>query len=216
MHHRSKLLLAVGALLLATPALSSCGFNLATDRINTVQHGGTNRDASVDLLAVVIVSAADGSGTLSGRIVNSSTEATELSAVSALDDASVTAGEIESVEVPSGSALAMADIGDGVRVEGDFKAGDIVDLTFEFTNGEQVEVEVPVVRECGFYVGLDSAPAAGDGGPSESANGSPNGSANGSDSPSEDAGDEPSTEPTDEAAEETEASSCETAAEEAH
>jgi hypothetical protein len=212
MHHRSKLLLAVGALLLATPALSSCGFNLATDRINTVQHGGTNRDASVDLLAVVIVSAADGSGTLSGRIVNSSAKATELSAVSALDDASVTAGEIESVEVPSGSALAMADIGDGVRVEGDFKAGDIVDLTFEFANGEQVEVEVPVVRECGFYVGLDSAPAAGDGGPSESANGS----ANGSDSHSEDAGDEPSTEPTDEAAEETEASSCETAAEEAH
>ncbi|WP_193610560.1 hypothetical protein [Nocardioides lijunqiniae] len=208
MHHRSKLVLAVGALLLATPALSSCGFNLATDRINTVQHGGTNRDASVDLLAVVIVSATDGSGTLSGRIVNSSEDATELSAVTALDDESVSTGEIASVEVPSGAAVAMADLGDGVRVEGDFAAGDIIDLTFEFTNGEQVEVEVPVVRECGYYADLDSAPTVGEGGPAE-----PSESAGESASPS---GDEPSTEPTDEAAEETDASSCETEAAEAH
>ena len=51
MPHRRTLALAVGALLLATPALSSCGFNLATDRVNTTQHGATNRDKSVDVLA---------------------------------------------------------------------------------------------------------------------------------------------------------------------
>jgi hypothetical protein len=208
MHHRSKLALAVGALLLTTPALSSCGFNLATDRINTVQNGGTNRDASVDLLAVVVVSAAEGSGTLSGRIVNSSEDATELSAVTALDDASVTTGDIASVELAPGTALAMADIGSGIRVEGDYQAGDIIDLTFEFTNGEQVEVEVPVVRECGFYDGLDSAPTIGEGGPS-----GPSETSSDSPSPSDD---EPSTEPTDEAGEQTDASSCETEADEAH
>jgi hypothetical protein len=160
MHHRSKLVLAMGALLLATPALSSCGFNLGTDRINTVQHGGTQRDASVDVLAAVIVSGTSGSGTLSGRLVNNVAEPNELGAVSAAPDAGVTASEFEPVEIPAAGTLALADVGEGLRLDGDFDPGDVITLTFELGSGESVDVEVPVVRECGFYEGLDSAPEA--------------------------------------------------------
>jgi copper(I)-binding protein len=162
MHHRSKLVLAVGALLLATPALSSCGFNLATDRVNTVQHGGTNRDGSVDVLAAVIVSGTTGSGTLSARLVNNTDEPAELVGVSSSGVPELTATAVEPTEIAAHGALALADVGDGVRLEGDFERGDVVDVVFELGSGERVDVEVPVVRECGFYDGLDSAPAASD------------------------------------------------------
>ncbi|MCD4526527.1 hypothetical protein [Nocardioides sp. cx-173] len=214
MHHRSKLLLASGALLLATPALSSCGFNLSTDRINTVQHGGTNRDGDVDVLGAVIISGSEGTGTLSGTLANNTDDEAQLASVTSGGEVELSAGEIEPAEITGRGAVKLADIGDGIRVEGDFRPGDVVDVVFEFDSGERVDVEVPVVRECGFYEELDSAPSA-------SSSGSPSASSSETSEtsdPSEtaSAGDEPSTEPTDEAAEKTTAWSCDTEVDEAH
>ena len=61
--------LAAGALLLAAP-LSSCGFDNATERVYTPAAGANNRDATVDVLGAVIVSAEEGSGTFVATFVN--------------------------------------------------------------------------------------------------------------------------------------------------
>ncbi|MCD4533805.1 hypothetical protein LRP67_06895 [Nocardioides sp. cx-169] len=208
MHHRSKLLLAAGALLLATPALSSCGFNLATDRINTVQHGGTNRDGDVDVLGAVIISGSEGTGTLSGTLANNTEDQAQLASVTSGGEVELSAGEVEPTEITGRGAVQLADLGDGIRVEGDFRPGDVVDVVFEFDSGERVDVEVPVVRECGFYEGLDSAPSASSSDSPSAGSGEPSETAS--------AGDEPSTEPTDDAAEKTTAWSCDTEVDEAH
>ena len=44
-----RLALAAGGLLLAVPALASCGFDYPTERVNTVGAGVTNRDGTVDV-----------------------------------------------------------------------------------------------------------------------------------------------------------------------
>lgn len=157
MHHRRTLVLAVGALLLATPALSSCGFNLATDRVNTTQHGATNRDKAVDVLAAVIIAEQPGSGTLSARLVNNSTDTTELESIEGTGtDLSVST--IEPTEIPEGGALDVADLGDGIRLDGDYIAGDFVSLTLTFSNGDQVPLDVPVVKACDVYADVEQAP----------------------------------------------------------
>lgn len=158
MHHRRTRALAVAALLLAAPALSSCGFNLATDRINTTQHGATNRDKAVDVLAAVIVAEQPGSGTLSARLVNNASEATELSSIVGTD-LLLSVSEIEPTEIPVGGAVSTADLGDGVRIDGEFIAGDFVSLTMTFSNGDKVPLDVPVVKACDEFAEVEQAPA---------------------------------------------------------
>lgn len=158
MHHRRTLVLAVGALLLATPALSSCGFNLATDRVNTTQHGATNRDKDVDVLAAVIIAEQPGSGTLSARLVNNSTDATELEGIEGTGT-ELSVSTIEPTEIAEGGALDVADLGEGIRIDGDYIAGDFVSLTMTFSNGDQVPLDVPVVRACDVYADVEQAPA---------------------------------------------------------
>lgn len=157
MHHRRTLVLAVGALLLATPALSSCGFNLATDRVNTTQHGATNRDKAVDVLAAVIIAEQPGTGTLSARLVNNSDGPTELTEIAGAE-ATLSFSSIEPTEIAAGRAVAVADLGEGIRVDGDYQAGEIVPLTMTFSNGDQVTLDVPVVKACDVYADVEQAP----------------------------------------------------------
>ena len=63
MHTRRSLRLVAGALVLALPLLSSCGFGKATDRVYTQAAGTNNRDADVHVLSAVIVAAQPDSGT---------------------------------------------------------------------------------------------------------------------------------------------------------
>lgn len=160
MHQRRTLALAVGALLLATPVLSSCGFNYATDRINTTQHGATNRDKAVDVLAAVIIAEQPGSGTLSARLVNNDSEPTELASI---EGSEISVSDIEATEIVAGGAVAVADLGEGIRIDGDFTAGEVVPLTMTFANGDQVSLDVPVIRACGVYAEVEQAPAVGTG-----------------------------------------------------
>src|SRR3954452_17924372 len=72
----ARLLTAAGALLLAAPVLTSCGFDYATDRPYTPGAGTNDQSQKVDVLAAVVVSAEDGSGTLITSFSNNTTDAT--------------------------------------------------------------------------------------------------------------------------------------------
>ena len=151
MHLRRSLALAAGALALAVPALSSCGFDYATDRIYTPAAGVNDRDATVDVLGAVVVSAEEGSGVFVASFSNNSNE--EEGLVEGIEG-EVTAEAFEPVEVPVGGFVNLADEG-GAEVTGDFEAGNFVSLTILFGDGEQVQMDVPVVPNCGVYEGLD-------------------------------------------------------------
>lgn len=159
MHHHRRLALTVGALLLTAPVLSSCGFNYATDRVNTTTNATFNRDKSVDVIGAQIIAESPGSGSLQARLINNSDEATELVSVAGVGDVVLTSSTIEAFEIGVREAVNAENIGGGVRIDGDFIAGDHVPLALTFANGDEVVLDVPVVRACDFYEGLDTAPA---------------------------------------------------------
>ena len=161
-HPRRTLRFAIGALLLAVPVLSSCGFDYATDRVNDLTAGHTNREASVDVVNSLIVAGQADSGTLVGLLVNNDVDTdAELTSVTSGPDA--TAADIEELTIV---AAGRADLGDaGIRIEGTFEAGQVYEVTLAFDTGEEVELNLPVVTECGQYDGFDDAPegaASGD------------------------------------------------------
>ena len=155
-HSRRTLRFAIGALLLI-PVLSSCGFDYATDRVNDITPGHTNRDATVDALNVLIVAGQPDSGTLVGLLVNNDTDSDiDLTGVtSGTDD---TEADVDAVTVPAGGRTQLHDA--GIRIEGTFEAGDVYDVTLTFSNGDVVELAVPVVTQCGQFEGLDDAEGA--------------------------------------------------------
>jgi hypothetical protein len=157
MHMRRTLTLAIGALLLAAP-LSSCGFDLATDRIYTPAAGTNNRDASVDVLGAAIVSAESGSGTFIATFVNNDLE--EEATVDGLTpaaDADATVGDFAPITVPpNGLVNLAADDQGGVPVTGDgVNAGGVLSMTVQLSGGQVVELDVPVVTNCGEFEGID-------------------------------------------------------------
>lgn len=158
-HHHRLLVLAAG-MLLATPALASCGFDYETDQINTNGAGVTDRSGEVDALGVAVVAGQDGSGNVVGTLSNNSiTEADSFTSLTGAGEPAVTAAEFEPVEISAGGTVNLADLvrdGSPVSVEGDFAAGDFVELTFEFETGAAVTVEVPVVKPCYQYEGLEA------------------------------------------------------------
>ncbi len=158
--------LAAGALLLAAPTLSSCGFDYATDRVNTIGAGVNDRSADIDVLGAVIVASSPGSGTFTATLANNDNdEADTLVSLEPGDEAELTVDAFEPVEIPAGGAVNLADT-DGARVNGEFGAGDFISVAVGFEGGEQVTLEVPVVTPCYQYVGLDNAarstPASGE------------------------------------------------------
>jgi hypothetical protein len=154
MHLRRTPALLVGALLLAT-ALTGCGTD-ATNRINQITTGSVNRDADIDVLGAVVVSAEDGSGTFVATFVNNSElEPASVETVAGTDPATtLTFDGDTSVDVAAAGMVNLADDG-GFPVTGDFVAGDFLDLTVTFGDGSKVDMNVPVVTNCGIWEGLD-------------------------------------------------------------
>ena len=110
----ARLLAAAGALLLAAPVLSSCGFDYATDRVYTPGAGTNDQDAEVDVLGAVVVSAEDGSGTLITSFSNN--DADEPATVD-LDRRRrrrrrLTVGDFDPIEIPAGGLVNLADADD--------------------------------------------------------------------------------------------------------
>lgn len=153
-HSRRTLRFAIGALLLAAPVLTSCGFDYATDRVNDHTAGSTDHGAAVDVLNALVVAAEPNSGTLLGLLSNNDDQEHALTSLTGPEDAPV---DFDEVEIPADGSAQLADA--GVRIDGAFEAGDFIDLTLTFDNGDEVAIAVPVVTACGQYEGLDDAPA---------------------------------------------------------
>jgi hypothetical protein len=155
MPKRRPLALATCVLAVCAPALTSCGFDYATDRIYTPAAGVNNRDASIDVLGAVIVSAEEGSGTFVASFANNSTEEPgTVEALEGVDQSQLTAAEFAPVEVPPAGLVNLA-AEDGIEVNGEVAAGEFVPVALQFGTGERVQLDVPVVTNCGSYEGLD-------------------------------------------------------------
>jgi hypothetical protein len=149
---------AAAVLALAAP-LSSCGFDYATDRVNQVSGGATNREGDIDVLSAVVVSAAEGSGTFIASFSNNiEDEPQTFTAVAGADGAAITAAEFEPVPITAGGLVNLAEPAAGVVLTGDFAAGDVVPLSIDFGNGERISLNVPVVaNDAGYWEGLDAS-----------------------------------------------------------
>lgn len=157
MHLRRSTALLTGALLLAAP-LSACGLDPATNRVYPPAAGTNHRDTSVDVLNAVIVSAQEGSGTFIASLVNNSFEQeATVQSLASQDESAAQVPDFQPIDVPPNGLVNLAQDDQGVTVEGEFAAGDVVPMVVELAGGERVELDVPVVPNCDEYAGLDGA-----------------------------------------------------------
>ena len=167
MLNRSRIsrLASAGVLVIATAALSSCGFNYATDKVYTPAEGVNNRDSRVDVLNAVVVATEDGSGTFVASLSNNETPAFEDGGLSDVDDqltglagagdTTLTADLPQPIDVPGGSMVKLAD-GEGIPVTGDsIKLGDWVEVELTFENADPVTMTIPVVPNNRDFEGQD-------------------------------------------------------------
>jgi hypothetical protein len=160
--------IAVAAVLLAAPVLSSCGvsFGAQTDKPYNPAVGVDDRSGSVDVLNALIVSGDDGSGTVVAGLVNNDEQNADTlkSVTGSGDDAAVKVQVSGPTTIPAGGLLNLAEQG-GVTATGpQVKAGTFVTLTFAFDRGQAITVDVPVVNNAvtGDYgdVKVPSAPTS--------------------------------------------------------
>jgi hypothetical protein len=157
---RRTLALATCLVAACAPVLTSCGFNYATDRIYTPAAGVNNREGPIDVLGAVVVSAEEGSGTFVASLANNSTvETGTVESFEGVDPAQLSAQDFSPIEVPPAGLVNLADEG-GIEVSGEFAAGEFVPVTLQFDTGDPVELDVPVVTNCGDYEGLDGPASA--------------------------------------------------------
>lgn len=145
--------LAATVLALAVPVLSSCSgnFNAQTNQVYNPSVGVDDRSGSVDVLNALIVSGADGSGTVVATLVNNDlTNADTLKSVAGSGaDASLKVTPGGTTAIPAGGLLNLA-TGGRIFVQGDrVKAGYFVEITFSFDRGQAITVKAPVVSSAG-------------------------------------------------------------------
>src|SRR3546814_18065874 len=122
LHRRST----IPALLLALPlgaALTSCGFDYPTDRVNTIAAGTNDREASVDVLGARILATADGTGRLIGSFANHGDGPASL--VSVTSEAGTVTPAAKKVEITGGKSPHLATATRG-PVSGEFPPGQVV------------------------------------------------------------------------------------------
>jgi copper(I)-binding protein len=153
--------LATGAVsLAATAALTACGFNYPTDRINNITSSANYRDGTVNVLNAVVVSKQDDAGTLIATFVNNDpTKAISLSSIKG-DGTAVGQVDVKPFPIAPNGLVSLAAQG-GIPMTGTFKAGGYVTLTLTFDDGESASFGVPVVTDSAQWAGLDvSKPTA--------------------------------------------------------
>ena len=164
--HRTSRLLCAGALVLAAPVLASCSKEKATDVIYTPANAANSREGRVDVLNAAIVSTRPGSGTFIATLVNNENNepgagkdrADQLVEV----NGEVTATLTEPVDIAAGGVAVLAmPSGEGVKVTGEFEAGQFVTVTLTFKVADEVTLDVPVVPNAGNFAGQDG-PAPSD------------------------------------------------------
>ncbi|CAB4724766.1 MAG: hypothetical protein F2667_11650 [Actinobacteria bacterium] len=158
MHLRRSFALAAGTLALAASALTSCGFDYATDRPYTPAAGVNDRSGVVDVLGATIVASQADAGTFVATLSNNSADkAVALTSVSAVEGTPLTASTFEPITIKPLGLVNLADLGIGVA--GDFSAGQFLSIELRFDNGETAAIELPVVTNCGMFAGFDTATA---------------------------------------------------------
>jgi len=164
MLHRRPTATLVAVLLPLGAALTSCGFDYPTDRVNTIAAGVNNRDADVDVLGARVLAASDGHGRLIGTFVYNDIDAdTPASLTSVEGEAAPVGGQLPQIEVGPNESLNLAsDAAEPILLEGEFAAGDFVSLTYAFSTNEVVTLEVPVVKACGQYADIEIPEAEGE------------------------------------------------------
>ena len=112
------------------------------------------------MLGAVIVSAEEGSGVFVASFANNDTEeSATVEALGGVDQSRSPLDDFSPIEVPAGGLVNLADE-DGIEVTGEVAAGEFVPVALQFGNGEQVQLDVPVVTNCGYYEGLDGPASA--------------------------------------------------------
>lgn len=142
----------VRSLLAAVPLvlLAACGFEVQTDQVYQPSEGVIDRSGDVAILNALIVSGEDGVGALVATLVNTGEDADALTAV-ASDEAQTGVTE---VPLPSNTHVDLAPTG-AVAIMGDnVKAGFWVRATLQFANGQQVELNLPVVAADGDFANV--------------------------------------------------------------
>jgi hypothetical protein len=156
---RRSLALTAGALALAVPTLSSCGFNYATDEIYTASAGTDVRTSAVDVLNAVIVSDQENVGAFVATFSNNNAKQPDrVVTIAGGADTPLTAVGMHPIRLVKGGYVNLADDHQGILVQGTFKAGDFVSVSVDFGNAESVTFLVPVVRAEGPYADLAPAP----------------------------------------------------------
>ena len=131
-----RLALAAGGLLLAVPALTSCGFDYPTERVNTIGAGVTVQEGDVDVTGALVVAGQPDSGTLIGGLSNNTDGAITLVSMSG-EEGGVSFDEFEPVEVPDRGHVnlaTLAEADEGITLSGSFNAGDFVTVILDFDN----------------------------------------------------------------------------------
>jgi len=147
--HLSRLALAAGALLVA-PTLASCGFDNATDRVNTISAGVNDRDGDIDVLGAVIIAGQPDLGLFVATLVNNSDDGpSSLDGLTATEEVAPI-GTAGPVEVTRSGRVNLIESG-GLPVSGTFAPGDFVEVTLGFSGGQVTTLEVPVVTPCHQY-----------------------------------------------------------------
>ena len=157
---RIRLALTAGALILAVPGVASCGFNYATDRENTISNGASNKDGDVDVLNAIIVSSEEGSGTFIATLANNLPDQTvSMTSLSFGENSTTQVAAFEPIEIRPQAAVNLAN-GEGIKVSGEFAAGDFVGVTVGFDNGETAALDAHVVLADDEYTDYDNGTGA--------------------------------------------------------
>jgi hypothetical protein len=153
MPQRRTSIRTTGALAVALLALTSCGFDLATNQPYQPGVGSQELSGSVKVLAAVIVAAQPNEGTLVATLVSPATDE-DGGALTGAASAELTFEPFDPIDIDVRSATNLAEEG-GLLVSGDFDAGDVLPVTFTFDDGDESRLNIPVVRACDEYLGLD-------------------------------------------------------------
>jgi hypothetical protein len=151
---------ALGAAgLAATAALTACGFNYPTDRINNLTAGVDYRDGTVEILNAVVVTKAPDTGTFVATFVNGSPDKTVALQSASGDNTAIASTDAKPFSLAPGGLRNLAATR-GIPVSGTFALGQFVTISFQFDNGESVDLSVPVVVDDGQWAGLDTSTSA--------------------------------------------------------
>ncbi len=149
--------LALGATgLAATAALTACGFSYPTDRINNPVAGVDYRNGTVEILNAVVVAKQANSGTFVATFVNSSPSKTISLQSASGDNTAISTVDAKPFTMQPNTLVNLA-AHKGMAVSGTFALGQFVTISFTFDDGENVNLQVPVVADDGQWAGLDVA-----------------------------------------------------------